>query len=110
MRSLEKLPVRSKFNVLLSVVAVGLIGCAGIGLYATSDLAAAALEVQAWDVERLGLWGAIDTTMLQVRRHEKDFMLRTFENDDYYRTQRNGNLDLHAEKLRVLRGRMKEVK
>jgi methyl-accepting chemotaxis protein len=110
MRSLAKLPVRSKFNVLLGVIALGLAGCAAIGLYATSDLATAALDVQAWDVERLGLWGAIDTTMLQLRRHEKDFMLRSVEQDDFYRTGRSPYLDLHAEKLRALRGRVKEVK
>jgi methyl-accepting chemotaxis protein len=110
MRSLEKLPVRSKFNVLLSVVALGFVGCAAIGLYATSDLATAALEVQAWDVERLGLWGSIDTTMLQLRRHEKDFMLRAIDRDEYYRTGRSTYLDLHAEKLRLLRTRVKEVK
>jgi hypothetical protein len=93
MRAIDKLAVRSKFNLVIGVVAVGLLGCAGIGLYATSDLATTALEIQAWDVERLGLWSRIESSMLLLRRHEKDYLARSAERDEYYATGQSKYLD-----------------
>jgi methyl-accepting chemotaxis protein len=110
MKILAKLPVRSKFNVMLGVVALGFAAASGVGFYATNDLAASALEIQAWDVERLGLWSALDTTMLEVRRDEKDFLLRAPRRSEFFQTNRAKELDLHTEGLKHLRRKAKEAR
>src|SRR5262245_8609849 len=102
MKLLAKLPVRSKFNIMLGVVALGFAGAAGVGLYATNDLAATALEIQAWDVERLSLWASLDTMMLEARRDEKDFLLRAPRHAEFFQTNRSKELDEHVDDVKVL--------
>jgi methyl-accepting chemotaxis protein len=105
MRSISMLPVRSKFNLLLGIVAAGLLGCAGIGLFATADLADTALV----EVDRLGLWARVQESTLAARRSEKDYMLRSLHTPAYYTTGRSAYVDAHAAALKELRALLREV-
>jgi methyl-accepting chemotaxis protein len=104
-RSISMLPVRSKFTLLLGVVAFGLVACAGIGLFATNNLAGTALE----EVERLGLWARVQDRLLQARRNEKDYMLRSLNDMGYYSTGRSTYVDLHAASLKDMRALLRET-
>src|SRR5262245_2146578 len=110
MKTLGDLPVRVKLTAMLAATALGLLGCAAIGIFATKKLADAAREVQEWDVERLGLWSAIDAAMLQARRREKDFLLRAVRTDEFYSTGKSPFLDLHAKNIQTLRQRAGEAR
>jgi methyl-accepting chemotaxis protein len=101
--------VRRKFDVLIGVAALGVIGCAAAGFYGSSDLAATALAVQAWDFERLTIWARIDEKMLMCRRHEKDFQLRSLPNPDYYRTKKSSFLDSHVTRVAELKAAVTEA-
>jgi len=110
MFALENRSIAGKFKVLIGLIALGVISAVGIGVYATASLSSELMAGSDQSIQEVTRWKDLTEAMLMARRSEKDFLLRSVRDLDFYSTGRSKYLQKHADAVATMRATIKEIR